>query len=125
MYEGNNYYYVKNCLGDVIAVVDSNYKEHCTYDYDARGNIKDKDNLLYAICETYSYQFELIKKFCNKVGVNNYEVRNDYELYNWIGEHIYEDTYSRENHLYYWKDDNDRYHIYIDYRESTTKMVIS
>ncbi len=89
------------------------------------GNIKDKDNLLYAICETYSNQFELIKKFCNKVGVTNYEVRNDYELYNRIGEHIYEDTYSRENHLYYWKDDNDRYHIYIDYRESTTKMVIS
>ncbi|MCR5610181.1 MAG: hypothetical protein K6G26_14080 [Lachnospiraceae bacterium] len=27
MYEGNNYYYVKNCLGDVIAIVDSDYKE--------------------------------------------------------------------------------------------------
>ena len=38
-YQGNTYYYKKNAFDDIIGIYDSNYKEVCTYSYDAYGNI--------------------------------------------------------------------------------------
>lgn len=38
-YQGNTYYYKKNAFDDIIGIYDSNYKEVCTYNYDAYGNI--------------------------------------------------------------------------------------
>ena len=38
-YQGDTYYYKKNAFDDIIGIYDSNYKEVCTYNYDAYGNI--------------------------------------------------------------------------------------
>lgn len=38
-YQGNTYYYKKNAFDDIIGIYDSNYKEVCTYNYDAYGSI--------------------------------------------------------------------------------------
>ena len=38
-YKNKTYYYKKNAFDDIIGIYDSNYKEVCTYNYDAYGNI--------------------------------------------------------------------------------------
>ncbi len=38
-YNNKTYYYKKNAFDDIIGIYDSNYKEVCTYSYDAYGNI--------------------------------------------------------------------------------------
>ena len=38
-YNTDTYYYKKNAFDDIIGIYDSNYKEVCTYNYDAYGNI--------------------------------------------------------------------------------------
>ena len=38
-YKNKTYYYKKNAFDDIICIYDSNYKEVCTYSYDAYGNI--------------------------------------------------------------------------------------
>ncbi len=44
-YKNKTYYYKKNAFDDIIGIYDSNYKEVCTYSYDAYGNILSiKDN---------------------------------------------------------------------------------
>lgn len=44
-YNNKTYYYKKNAFDDIIGIYDSNYKEVCTYSYDAYGNILSiKDN---------------------------------------------------------------------------------
>lgn len=44
-YKNKSYYYKKNAFDDIIGIYDSNYKEVCTYNYDAYGNILSiKDN---------------------------------------------------------------------------------
>lgn len=44
-YKNKTYYYKKNVFDDIIGTYDSNYKEVCTYGYDAYGNILSiKDN---------------------------------------------------------------------------------
>lgn len=42
-YNGEDYYYVKNALKDVIKIMDSNYEVVCSYEYDAWGNITEID----------------------------------------------------------------------------------
>ncbi len=44
-YKNKTYYYKKNAFDDIIGIYDSNYKEVCSYNYDAYGNILSiKDN---------------------------------------------------------------------------------
>ena len=76
-YQGNTYYYKKNAFDDIIGIYDSNYKEVCSYNYDAYGNILSiKDNTGKDITDT-----------SNVAIINPFRYRSYY--------------YDTENNLYY------------------------
>lgn len=56
-YDNNIYYYHKNVLGDIIGILDSNYNELVTYEYDSFGNIVSMtDNINLGTINPFRYR---------------------------------------------------------------------
>ncbi len=79
--------------------------------------VKIKNEGLYFECLTYSDQYERIKAFCDMIGVDSYDYKNDYECRNYRVNSLYDNKKIANSHIYYWIDEENKHHIFIDYIE--------
>ncbi|MGN1371988.1 MAG: DNRLRE domain-containing protein [Candidatus Coprovivens sp.] len=59
VYNGNTYYYHKNVFGDIIGIINSNYEEIVTYEYDSWGaisNITDNSGINLGTINPFRYR---------------------------------------------------------------------